>query len=314
MAKNDNIYYPYREPHRRHLFGPHYLLLLIVATLGACADQYYVSPVDADNKSLQFTYEVNYERRPAIEYILEVEDSVLRFYPDSRKWSKFQIRHLLAEECATVNLLSAGVLKYFGYEALQGNFKRKNVDVKFSVCGYSLSGEVAEKSPADLNRYLLTLVSDLPVALQRSFDFRPRESTVYNDGKWNKLELQLLYSGSHQCYQQIIVTPSILVDKLNGDASSQIECGLSEFQRRQLTDAVKYIDLQTDYEYWVETPYVCVDCPDYGIRMLVNDRPVAVIDCMAGMPTNTLENFYRLICEYSPRGLLIEDEFIASEP
>lgn len=291
----------------------YYLLPLIVATLGACAEQYYVSPVDADNKNLQITYEINYERRPAIESVLEVEDSVLRFYPDSQNSSKFQIRRLLAEECAKVNLLSAGVLRYFGYEALQGNFKRKNVDVKFSVCGYSLSGEVAEKSPADLNRYLLTLVPDLPVALQRTFGFRPGEYTVYNDGKWDKLELQLLYSGSHQCYQQIIVTPTILVDKLNGDASSQIESGLSEFQRSKLTDAVRYIDLQTDYEYWIETPEFD-GCPDDGIRMLVNDRPVAVIDCMADMPTNPLENLYRLICEYSPRGLLIEDEFIASEP
>lgn len=292
----------------------YYFLLLIVVTLGACAEQYYVSPVDADKKSLKFTYKVNYERRPAIESVLEVGDSVLRFYPDSQKCNKFQIRYLLEDECAEVNLLAEGVLRCFGYEALEGNFNKKNVDIRFTVCGYSPLGEVSRKTPAVLNRYLLSLVPNLPVGLQRAFDFRPDEFTVFNDGNWEKLELQLLYSESHMCYQRVIVTPTILVDILNGDPSTQIECGLSESQRRQLTDAVKHIDLQTDYEYWVESPYIDTDIPDFGIRMLINDRPVAVIDCMAGMPTNPLENLYRLICEYSPRGLLIEDEFIASEP
>lgn len=287
--------------------GFKYIFLLLCGLFLGCSERYEVRPVDSDAKKLDFSIQIKSKYR-TLDCRLAVNDSLMYFYPNREDTVFYQCRRLEAGECDSIKNLAQGVLNRFGYDAIEGNFRKDKAFVDFEIAGYRCNGYSRNYSPYHLSRYLMSLVPKLPGLIGQAFAIPSNASGIYNDGSWAEIELQLLYTYGNGCFQKIIISPDSIIHEMPGNLQLHRRCGLSNKQRTQLTEVVKMIDLNADFVYWTDEPVQIEDLADEGLRLMINKKEVAAIYCSETMPTRGLQELYALICEMSPYPLQTDEE------
>lgn len=284
-------------------------LILLCLCAGMCTNSESI-------KSIRITYNWDGSDEVASGPALALEDSVLRFYPTNDNTDIQCVRILNMSELDSISSLTSGLGN------LDDNFTEtyydenvgRVVEMRFEVKDH-IPNEIGKVfNAANLSDYLLALVHTNLNQIERKESRCPSDS-IYNEGVWNVVEMQILSPVNLQCTQAVKVYADSIYYIDNHTPDRFTFYLLQDNLRDSITALARKIDLNLEYSYWdgKPSPQTLTGQSDVGIRIRIDDKNVATISSLGRMPTKALQELFVLIHNNSPRQLGIYTDCFSGE-